>query len=158
MAGSDEPVYPIGFIQYRIPIALKHGACIYSQEGRKGLHDNLRVNAALMRQLEKQPLYGRSVEYADNRISLFTAQWGKCSVTGREFQVLRDIHCHHIHPKWMGGTDEYGNLTLVLAPVHILIHAKDPCVIEKYLKMLKLNNEQLRKLNKLRILAGLSEI
>lgn len=45
--------------------------------------------------LMKEPLFGRSTELADNRISMFSAQWGKCAVTGKDFLNLRDIHCHH---------------------------------------------------------------
>ena len=132
--------------------------CCYTVEGRQGLHDNLRVNVGLMLQLMRQPLYGRSAEYADNRISLFSAQWGKCAVTGREFQVTGDIHCHHKRPKAKGGSDEYGNLVLVLTPVHRLIHATDEGTIGLYLRLLNLDKGQLSKLNELREQAGLQRI
>ena len=35
-----------------------------------------------------------SIEYADNRISLYAAQHGKCAVTGSIMEA-HDIHCHH---------------------------------------------------------------
>lgn len=54
--------------------------CCHTAEGRKEIHDNLLVNIPLMLALMRQPLYGGSAEYADNRISHFTAQWGKCAV------------------------------------------------------------------------------
>ena len=38
--------------------------------------------------------HSRSIEYADNRISLYAAQYGKCAVTGRELE-FDEIHCHH---------------------------------------------------------------
>lgn len=138
--------------------AKKRSICCYTAEGRRGLHNNLRVNVALMSALMRQPLYGRSSEYADNRISLFSAQWGKCAVTGREFLVTGDIHCHHIKRRADGGGDEYGNLVLVLAPVHRLIHATDEETIGLYLKLLGLDKGQLRKLNELREKAGLQKI
>jgi hypothetical protein len=103
----------------------------------------------------RQPLYGRSTEYADNRISLFSAQWGKCAVTGREFENVMDIHCHHKLPKIKGGTDKYGNLVLVLEPVHRLIHATNSDVIAKHLEALQLKKSQLTKVNEYRRLAGL---
>lgn len=37
---------------------------------------------------------GRSVEYMDNRISLYVAQYGKCAITG-QILALHEIHCHH---------------------------------------------------------------
>ncbi len=54
----------------------------------------------------------------------------------------------------MGGTDEYSNLVLVTVEVHRLIHAKNPEIIDQYLTLLKLTQEQKKKLNKLREMAG----
>ena len=94
-----------------------------------------------------------STEYSDNRISLYSAQWGKCGITGIEFQCLEDIHCHHKMPKQYGGTDRYDNLVLLLPQVHRLIHAADEITIRKYLELLKLDKTQILKLNKYRELA-----
>lgn len=154
VAGTDEPIYPIGFVQHKKPMNKKRSICCYTSEGRKEIHENLKVNVSLMLQMMKQPLYDRSIEYADNRISLFSAQWGKCAVTGIPFLSLADIHCHHKLPKEAGGNDKYENLVLVLEPVHKLIHAKEKTVIEKYLSILNLDKEQLAKLNKLREMAN----
>jgi len=150
LAGSGEPIYPIGYIPHKNPMFKKRSICQYSAEGRKGLHDNLRVNTALMLQMMRQPLYGRSAEYSDNRISLFSAQWGKCAVTGKDFRTIGDIHCHHKTPKKKGGSDEYQNLILLLEPIHKLIHATQKETIDKYMKLFELNKEQMQKLNKLR--------
>lgn len=158
VAGTREPIYPIGYVQHKPPHSKKRSICSYTIEGRVGLHDNLRVNVPLMIKLMQQPLAGRSIEYADNRISLFSAQWGKCAVTGKDFKTTEDIHCHHIKPKKMGGNDNYGNLTLVLDLVHKLIHATNNEVITRYMTMLGLDNHQLAKLNKFRQSAGLFEI
>lgn len=154
VAGTDEPVYPIGYVQHRHPMARKRSICQYTAEGRKGLHDNLRINVTLMCQMMRQPLFDRSAEYADNRISLFSAQWGKCAVTGKEFPCVADIHCHHKIPRKNGGTDQYENLILVLEPVHKLIHAPQKDTIRKYLGILGLNKKQLNKVNLLREEAG----
>lgn len=158
VAGTGEPIYPIGYVQHKKPMNKKRSICCYTKEGRREIHENLKVNMSLMLQMMKQPLYDRSAEYADNRISLFSAQWGKCAVTGIEFQVLADVHCHHKLPKESGGSDKYENLVLVLEPVHKLIHAKEKKTIEKYLNILNLNKEQLGKLNKLRKMANREKI
>jgi len=155
---ADEPIYPISYIKHKNPMAQKRNICSYTVEGREGIHDNLRVNVSLMQKLMRQPLKGRSAEYADNRISLFSAQWGKCAVTGMEFQNLNDIHCHHKTPRVKGGTDKFENLTLVLETVHILIHAKSEETIAKYTESLNLNPDQMEKLNKLRQMAGRAKI
>ena len=122
------------------------------------LHDNLRIDVALMLKVMKQPLYNNSVEYADNRISLFSAQWGRCAITRRKFDCVDDIQCHHKIPKNSGGTDKYSNLMLVLTPVHKLIHATKSKTIQRYMDALKLTDRQLCLLNKYREMAGLPEI
>lgn len=147
VAGSDEPIYPIGFVQHKPPWTKKRKANLYTAEGRKEIHDNLRINTSLMVQMMKSS--GKnSTEYSDNRISLYSAQWGKCGITGIEFQCLEDIHCHHKLPKQYGGTDRYDNLVLLLPQVHRLIHAADEITIRKYLELLKLDKTQILKLNK----------
>ena len=158
VAGSNEPIYPIGYVQHKNPMARKRSVNPYSAEGRNGIHDNLRVNTVLMWLMIKQPLNGRSVEYADNRISLFSAQWGKCAITGKEFTTLDSIHCHHITPRSKGGTDKYHNLVLVLLPVHRLIHATQKSTIAYYLEILDLNETQLTKVNEYREKAGNAKI
>jgi len=158
LAGSGEPIYPVSYVQHKKPMEKRKSICCYTAEGRKGLHDNLRVNTRLMQALMLQPLFDRSAEYADNRISLFSAQWGKCAVTGRVFEVVGDIHCHHKTPRHEGGSDKYENLVLVLPPVHRLIHATTQSTIDMYLTLLRLDREQLAKLNKLRELAGNSPV
>lgn len=158
VAGTGEPIYPIGYVQCKNPMNKKRSICSYTAEGRAEIHDKLRINVKLMLELMKQPLYGRSSEYADNRISLFSAQWGKCAVTGKEFTITEEIHCHHLVPREKGGTDKYDNLILVLEPIHKLIHAKTDEAVEKYKMICDLDKEQMGKLNKLRKLAGYAEI
>lgn len=155
VAGSDEPIYPIGYIRCKNPIGKKRSINKYTPEGRIDIHDNLQINKRLLCDLMRQPLFGRSAEYADNRLSLFSAQWGKCGVTGRTFESAGDIHCHHITPRSKGGSDKYSNLVLVLKPVHKLIHASAPETIAYYLKLLNLDKSQVRKINHLREEAGL---
>lgn len=156
--GTNEPIYPIGYVQHKNPMNKKRSICSYTAEGRTMIHDNLRINTKLMLELMKQPLYDRSSEYADNRISLYSAQWGKCAVTGKEFTTTEEIHCHHIVPRENGGTDKYGNLILVLESIHKLIHAKTEGAVKKYMLICNLDKERLKKLNELRVLAGNAEI
>lgn len=158
VAGTDEPIYPIGYTQHKNPLFRKKTWNYYTPEGRLGLHDNLRIDVSMMIALMKQPIYGNSAEYADNRLSLFSAQWGKCAVTGIEFSSLSEIHCHHIVPRHCGGDDSYGNLMLLREPVHKLIHATQADTIAKYLNILQLNPSQIAKVNSLRLKAQLLEL
>jgi hypothetical protein len=105
----------------------------------------------------RNPVQDKSVEYNDNRLSLYCGQGGKCAITGLYLE-LGCMHCHHIIPLCKGGTDEYANLSFVSDTVHRLIHAAVKETIEKLLAVLKLDDKQIGKLNKFREKAKLPEI
>jgi hypothetical protein len=111
----------------------------------------------MLHSLIQNPILGQSLEYNDNRISLFIGQYGKCGVTGRLLQIGQ-MDCHHKTPKRLGGTDKYSNLLLVDRDVHELIHASENETIAAYLGKLSLRKNSLSKLNHLRILVGNREI
>jgi len=148
------PLAPIGYIQTKPPMSKKRSVQKYTPEGRKEIHDNLGIDTVMLQALLRQQLHGESAEYADNRLSLYCAQYGKCAVTGQVFETLEDIHCHHKLLQHMGGKDNYQNLIIVREAVHILIHATTEPTVKRYLTLLNLNKKQLAKLNKLRVQAG----
>ena len=148
------PIAPIGYVQNKPPMNKSRSVQKYTPEGRKEIHANLGVDTEMLKFMLHQQLHGRSAEYADNRLSLYCAQYGKCAVTGQEFETLEDIHCHHKLPRCRGGDDKYHNLILVREAVHILIHSTTQPTIEKCLASLSLSKKQLGKLNKLRLKAG----
>lgn len=139
---ADEPIYPISYVQFKIPM-------------NKGDKAQAKIVDELKLKLLRHPLYDRSIEYADNRISLYLAQKGQCAVTGEKFTSTAEIHCHHKIPKSQGGTDEYQNLILVTTTIHKLIHATNADTIQKYLQACK---PDFKKLNVLRQLAGNEEL
>ncbi|MCM1055193.1 MAG: group II intron reverse transcriptase/maturase [Bacteroides sp.] len=155
IAGTREPIYPIGYVQCTPPIAFNRKICPYTQEGRKIVHDKLGINTRIMYQLMNQKILSRCIEYFDNRISLYSAQYGKCFVTGREFTDVNHIHCHHKVPKSRGGTDKYENLVLLDEDVHTLVHAKRIEIVKEYIDLLKLKMPEIHKINKLRELLEL---
>lgn len=154
MKSSGEPIYPIGYAKPHPPISKLERVCAYTVEGRKGMHNSLTINKKLLTELMKNTNQNQSIEFNDNKLSLFSAQMGKCAVTQRIFQTTEEIHCHHKVPKESGGGDEYANLTLVLDTVHKLIHAKGKKTIEKYLEITKLTTFELERVNKLRKMAN----
>lgn len=150
---------PISYCSHRHTLGKKKSVCLYTKEGRQTKHRELTFNNAyLINKIARNPVAGRSIEYNDNRISLFSGQSGKCSVTNIEFLSIDEIHCHHKTPKEQGGEDNYMNLTLVLSDIHRLIHAKKESTIKQYMDILNLNPAQLEKLNKLRVQIGLNVI
>ena len=148
------PVAPISYVRTKAPMCKKRSVQKYTPEGRAEIHKNLGTDTRMLHALLRRETYGHSAAYADNRLSLFCAQYGKCAVTGQVFETLEDIHCHHVLPKSKGGKDNYQNLILVRENVHILIHATSEPTILKYLSVLNLSKRQLVKLNKLRKEAG----
>ena len=114
----------------------------------------------MLRYLLKHPVKDRSVEYNDNRISLFFGQYGRCVVTGESLKILElhEIHCHHKKPRTIGGGDEYANLVIVSMDIHKLIHATNEATVGVYLQRLNLKNSQLAKVNRLREQAQLVPI
>ncbi len=153
---SGEPLCPIGYVQTKNPMYKKKKICKYTAEGREEIHRNLKFDEMVMtvlHMLARAYLPNRSVEYMDNRVSLYAAQYGKCAITSKVLWI-DEIHCHHKKPISQGGTDEYKNLIIVHIDVHKLIHATKPETIQAYLNKLKPDKSQLEKINKLRMLAG----
>ncbi|MFD1899545.1 HNH endonuclease [Enterococcus termitis] len=110
-----------------------------------------------IQKLQYSNISNRSIEYIDNRISKYSMQNGKCAVTG-VFLAADEVHCHHILPKSMGGTDEFQNLVVVHSWAHRLIHATYTETIDKYKRLLKLNGKQLERINKYREKCNLTSI
>lgn len=154
---GSTPIIPIAYVQHKNPIDKKRVVNKYTAEGRAEIHKKLeKVNISILHYLMQHPAPG-SIEYNDNRLSLYCAQQGKCAVLNRPLEIER-IHCHHKKPKVQGGNDAYNNLTLVDMDVHILIHATKRETVDKYKELLKLNQKQIDKVNALRKIIGLENI
>jgi len=99
----------------------------------------------------------QSIEYNDNRLSLYCGQYGKCAISSIPLQI-GDIHCHHIIYRSQGGSDRYENLALVTNDVHVLLHSTKHETIEPLLEKINLSVKQKAKLNYLRSKANLMGI
>ena len=153
----DRPVVPVAYVKNKYPMAKKRKVCSYTAEGREEIYKPLGVNMNILFRLMRSTALNQSIEFMDNRVSLYAGQNGKCAVTGQVLE-FEDIHCHHIVPKHLGGGDGYANLVIVHAHVHRLIHAETPETIQKYLVTIQLDDKMLAKLNKLRQRAALEPI
>lgn len=154
------PLCPIGYVQTKNPQYKKRSICKYTEKGREEIHKNLKFEPYAiwcLHQIAKQHIPNRSIEYMDNRVSKYAAQYGKCAVTGKLLWI-DEIHCHHIKPRKFGGTDEYKNLVILSSDVHRLIHATDNEIINAYLNKIQPNKTMLNKINKFRKAAENAEI
>ena len=134
----------------------KKSICKYTEKGREEIHKNLRFDSYVLTVMKQMLSYYKStdsIEYADNRISIYASQYGKCAVSGIVLDI-DDIHCHHKLPKKLGGKDNYQNLIIIHKDIHILVHAVNDEIIRKYLSNFSLNAKQKQKLNSLRKMAG----
>ena len=150
-------IFPIYGCKYHAPSYFTQEISNYTEEGRRLIHDKLSNKNYLVRYLLGAKEYDKSVEYNDNRISLMASQNGKCFVIGTPLAIGK-MDCHHKKPKELGGTDAYNNLVWLNSDVHKLIHATQPETIEKYLNILNLDKNALKKVNSLRLLAENLEI
>lgn len=149
---------PISYVQHKAPLNKKNSINKYTAEGRKGIHKKLEaVDMNVLYEMMKNPVKQRSIEYNDNRLSLYCAQKGRCAIT-KQILKIGKMHCHHKIPVKQGGKDNYNNLILLTDEVHILLHSVEDNVIKHYMDILKLNHNQLVKLNKMRKSIGLEAI
>jgi RNA-directed DNA polymerase len=145
----NKPFLPISYAKWQMHFVF-NGLSPYVKTDRQVLHSNQKaVSQEAIRYLLTHPSPDKSVEYNDNRIALYVAQYGKCAVTGNKLD-LTEMNCHHKKPIILGGGDEYKNLIIVDGNVHRLIHASNPDTISSYMQILKLNEKMVEKINSLR--------
>ncbi len=155
---NGNPIIPLGYVQHKNPMDKKKVINNYTAEGRAEIHKMLEtVNIAVLHYMMRNPILNRSIEYNDNRLSLYCASHGKCSITGKILEI-GNIHCHHKILYSISHDDSYGNLILICQEAHILIHAVNSEVIQHYKSLLNLNAQQIGKINKLRKLLNLADI
>lgn len=146
----NQAIIPIAKISHKAPMQFKKEICNYTVKGRALIHQSLNYDIQRkIHYLMKTPNLDESIEYNDNRLSLFSAQLGKCAVT-KEVLGIGDIHCHHKLPRSLGGDDKYQNLIIIKEKIHRLIHSTNPNKIKELLNELHLNDEQIQKVNTLR--------
>lgn len=147
-------VVPIGYIRHGPPKSMNRKINSYTAEGRAIIHSNLSgIDLGLLHYLMRNPVLSHSVEFNDNRLSLYSAQKGKCAISGENL-TIENIYCHHKVPKHCKGGDDYKNLILVTVAVHKLIHDHNNTNVERNIKALNFESKQIKKLENLRKLAN----
>lgn len=151
-------LFPIAGITTIPPINFSQNTCNYTNDGRDLIHKNQKcVSIEVLKHIMENPIPSESIEYNDNRISLYVGQNGICPIS-REILEIKDMDCHHKIPRLEGGSDEYNNLIIIKKDIHKLIHSTQNETINKYLKILNLDKQAMEKLNKLREMVGNFEI
>jgi len=155
---NDIHIFPVAGMKTKHNRGFNRKTCNYTTEGRNEKHTNLNEEVKVqLNIMMANPITSRTIEYNDNRLSKYSSQHGKCFVTGIPL-IVWDVHCHHKMPKHLGGTDKYDNLIIIHKDVHRLIHATKDTTIQRYMSLLQLNREQLKKVNEYRKICNLIEV
>ena len=158
VSGIDQMIYPIAYIKNKIPMAKKSAVCSYTSDGRELIHTELKINRSILKGLRGQLPESHSTEYYDCRISLFSAQKGKCAVSGEEFVNVEDIATWLKTPKELGGYERYKNMTLIHKKYQALLDETPLSELKALSKQLKTTKKMMIKINSLREQAGLLAI
>ena len=158
VSGINRPIYPIAFVKYKTAIGVSAATCCYSPAGRKKIHENLELNMALFAALRSCPPNDHSMEYADCRLSLLSAQKCKCAVSGEELIEPSSVVCRMKVPKELGGYEQYKNLVLLHRRYLPLLADRDAELLKRTSKLLTVTRKQLTKINSLRAAAKLVAI
>lgn len=143
-------LYPIREIRTSYPRGFNQNLSNYTKEGRVMLHSKLGyIDNQVLGYLARHPIINESVEFNDNRISLYSAQKGKCRITGTPLNEC-NIEVHRVTPRELGGDDGYKNLILTTDFIHRLIHMESMKKVKLYSKLIRLTKMQIRKLNQFR--------
>ena len=158
VSGIEQPIYPIAYVKNKIPIAKKTAICSYTAEGRELIHSNLSLNLQVMADLLNQSSLGRSTEFSDCKLSLFSAQRGKCALCGEYFENADDIVSWLKIPKELGGKERYQNMVMFHKRFLPLMQENPKNDLKTIDDTFKFTKELMLKINNLRMQAGLSTI
>lgn len=152
-------IYPLNDVQHKWnSYVFNQKLTPFTLEGRVQIHQRLKPDIFKeINKLMKSNIPDRTMEYMDNRISRYSMRNGECEITG-EFLPAEFVHCHHYKPVNLGGTDEFSNLRILHKDVHRLIHATKDETIKRLIKILKLTDDKIKKVNQYRKFCNLELI
>lgn len=146
-------VYPISHVNMKIPYIHKQSIHNYNKVARQEIHKDLDPEMKwVFKYLSKHPMMEESVEMNDNRLSLYSAQQGKCRITGLPLKL--DMKVHRITPIEKKGTDKYNNLMLVTPEIYDIINIKNPKEVYGLFETNMNYFRNLSRINKFRSLSG----
>lgn len=158
VAGIDQMIYPIAYVKYKVAMPKRIKVCSYTAEGREPIHTELSLNKAVLYGLKTKKPQEDSIEVLDSSLSLFSAQKGKCAISGEEFTTAQSIACWYKKPKEQGGLERYKNMTLIHDRYLPLLQKTSLEQLKALAKTLKVTTKMMSKINSLRKLSGLPTI
>lgn len=147
-------IIPVGYVAYEYP---KYKRREVNKYVRKYSDIENCISYDVMKYMMENAHLYPTLEMADNALSRYIAQKGKCAVTHNALSIS-DMVCVHIKPCKGERNDTYRNLIILSKEVSELVGATNPVKIGKLLKDLQLTEEMKDKINKLRKHRELEEI
>lgn len=154
---ADTPLLPINRVKHKNPLNFSQDICNFTEHGRSRIHEEIAlVTKGEIRILLEYKDTTKSVEFNDNRISVFIAQQGNCYITNRRHSPT-DMVCIY---KNITETDrdKYQNLVFVEIPISKAILTESVQQAKMWLMNYGLSSQQKRKLNKIRANYGYQAI
>ena len=154
---ADTPLLPINGVKHKNPLNFSQDICNFTEHGRSKIHEEIAlVTKGEIRILLEYKDTTKSVEFNDNRISVFIAQQGNCYITNRRHSPT-DMVCIY---KNITETDrdKYQNLVFVEIPISKAILTESVHEAKSLLKGYVLNSQQKKKLNRIRTNYGYQTI
>ena len=147
-------IIPVGYVAYEYP---KYKRREVNKYVRKYSDIENCISYDVMKYMMGNAHLYPTLEMADNALSRYIAQKGKCAVTHNALSIT-DMVCIHIKPCKGERNDTYRNLIILSKDVSKLVDATENKVIKKLLQNLTLTVEMQEKINKLRKYRELEEI
>ena len=147
-------IIPVGYVAYEYP---KYKRREVNKYVRKYSDIENCISYDVMKYMMGNAHLYPTLEMADNALSRYIAQKGKCAVTHNALSIT-DMVCTHIKPCKGERNDTYRNLIILSKDVSKLVEATENKVIKKLLQNLTLTVEMQEKINKLRKHRELEEI
>ena len=154
---ADTPLLPINGVKHKNPLNFSQDICNFTEHGRSKIHEEIAlVTKGEIRILLEYKDTTKSVEFNDNRISVFIAQQGNCYITNRRHSPT-DVVCIY---KNITETDrdKYQNLVFVEIPISKAILTESVQQAKMWLMNYGLSSQQKKKLNKIRANYGYQAI
>ena len=154
---ADTPLLTINGVKHKNPLNFSQDICNFTEHGRSRIHEEIAlVTKGEIRILLEYKDTTKSVEFNDNRISVFIAQQGNCYITNRRHSPT-DMVCIY---KNITDTDrdKYQNLVFVEIPISKAILTESVQQAKMWLMNYGLSSQQKRKLNKIRANYGYQAI
>lgn len=154
---ADTPLLPINGVKHKNPLNFSQDICNFTEHGRSRIHEEIAlVTKGEIRILLEYKDTTKSVEFNDNRISVFIAQQGNCYITNRRHSPT-DMVCIYKNITETN-RDKYQNLVFVEIPISKAILTESVQQAKMWLMNYGLSSQQKRKLNKIRANYGYQAI